>query len=172
MKLWRASSTISHIIHLCRIPFILYFGEKKIAWKITLSDRRLRIPQLRFSKQQRSLSIHEITDGCKHRAACGSASRGHQPPRLHLLTCVETHRRNWGNDEIIANMFMGTTTKKSIHKGFALIWLDLTKAGLFTVTQEALGVTCLWSPAWGRARRQREPSSILLPSNWPAYAPL
>lgn len=65
------------------------------------------------------------------------------PPRLHLFTCVETHRRNWGNDEIITNMFMGTTTKKSIHKGFALIWLDLTKAGLFTVTQEALGVTCL-----------------------------
>lgn len=71
----------------------------------------------------------------------------------------------WGNDKIIANMFMGTTTKKSIHKGFALIWLDLTKAGLFTVTQEALGVTCLRSPARGRARRQREPSSILLPSN-------
>lgn len=55
---------------------------------------------------------------------------------------------------------MGTNNnKKSIHKGFALIWLDLTKAGLFTVTQEALGVTCL-----------REPSSILLPSNWPDYA--
>lgn len=91
------SSTISHIIHLCRIPFILYFGGKKIAWKITLSDRRLRIPQLRFTKQQRSLSIHEITDGCNQKPACRPTRPwGDQPPQFHLFTCAETHGRNWG----------------------------------------------------------------------------
>lgn len=65
---------------------------------------------------------------------------------------------------------MDTTNKKSIHKGFALIWLVLTTAGLFAVTQEALGVTCPWSLGSGQSSAPEGKPDIHSPSNRPDYS--
>ena len=68
-----------------------------------------------------------------------------QSVHIHVRMIPRREIEGENHNNIINRVMETKTKKKSIHKGFALIWLGLTTAGLFTVTQEALGVTCPWS---------------------------
>lgn len=73
----------------CWIPYIFYLGKN------SLRDYIVRQTVDKFhrdAKQQRTLSIHEITDGFKQKSVCGPAGTGSTGRQSSICSHVLIHR--------------------------------------------------------------------------------